>query len=460
MAHALKNASPRKLTLLPLMAATYFMVAGGPYGLEDIVKDSGYFWTVVFLLVVPVLWSIPTALMVSELSAALPEEGGYYAWVRRALGPFWGVQEAWLSLAASAFDMAIYPTLFVKYLDFFFKTCPKSLPAGWPLPAEVAHPLVVGVGMIAVCVLVNILGIRAVGGSSLVLNLVLLLPFAVLTVLALGQSAPPAEGKTTLEFDVVVTGLVFAMWNYMGWDNATTVAGEVDRPQRTYPLAMILTAVLVTLTYILPVLAVARTGEPASEWETGAWVKMGGVVWGPLLAIPIAVGGMIGAFGSFNALVMSYSRVPLVLAREGYLPRVFQRCHPRTGAPWVAILVCAVAWSVMLPLQLEHMLALDVIVYGLSLLLEFVALIVLRVREPGLPRPFRVPGGMLGAVLLAVGPAALIGLGIYHERHEEAKPFMINVLLFGAILVVLGPLMYLIGEGWRRIARRKAVKWG
>jgi amino acid transporter len=454
LADALKKASPRKLTLLPLMAATYFMVAGGPYGLEDIVKDSGYFWTVVFLLVVPILWSIPTALMVSELSAALPEEGGYYAWVRRAMGPFWGVQEAWLSLAASAFDMAIYPTLFVKYLDFFFKTCQQAIPEGWPVPAEVAHPLLIAIGMIAVCVLVNILGIRAVGGSSLILNLLLLLPFVVLTVLALGASAPPREANAPPGFDVIITGLVFAMWNYMGWDNASTVAGEVDRPQRTYPLAMILTALLVTLTYILPVFAVARIGVPASEWETGAWVKMGDVVWGPLLAIPIALGGMIGAFGSFNALVMSYSRIPLVLAAEGYLPRCFQRCHPRTGAPWVAILACAVAWSLMLPLKLERMLALDVIVYGLSLLLEFVALIVLRVREPGLPRPFRVPGGVMGAQLIAVGPAVLIGLGIYHERYKEAEPLMINVLLFCAILVAVGPVIYFASEGMRQIALR------
>ena len=59
---------------------------------------------------------LPTALMVGELAATLPEEGGYYAWVRRALGPFWGFQEAWLSLVASVFDMAIYPTLFTLYL--------------------------------------------------------------------------------------------------------------------------------------------------------------------------------------------------------------------------------------------------------------------------------------------------------------------------------------------------------
>ena len=93
------------------------MVSGGPYGLEDIIGQAGYLHALALLLVIPIFWSLPTALMVGELASALPEEGGFYIWVRRALGPFWGFQEAWLSLAASVFDMAIYPALFVAYLS-------------------------------------------------------------------------------------------------------------------------------------------------------------------------------------------------------------------------------------------------------------------------------------------------------------------------------------------------------
>ena len=105
----------KNLTFVPLVAATYFMVAGGPYGLEELLHRSGYEGALAILLLTPLLWSLPTALMVGELASALPNEGGYYVWVRRALGPFWGFQEAWLSLCASVFDMAIYPTLFLLY---------------------------------------------------------------------------------------------------------------------------------------------------------------------------------------------------------------------------------------------------------------------------------------------------------------------------------------------------------
>src|SRR5260370_23942081 len=148
----------RKITPLQLIVATYFMVAGGPYGLEDLVKNTGYFAAVVLLLLTPIIWSLPTALMVSELSTAIPAEGGYYAWVRRAMGPFWGFQEAWLSLVASIFDMAIYPTLFVLYLGGLFPSLGTGLPA-----------IAMGAAMIAVCALWSLTGTRGVGGSSVLL---------------------------------------------------------------------------------------------------------------------------------------------------------------------------------------------------------------------------------------------------------------------------------------------------
>ena len=115
------------MRLLPLIAATYFMVSGGPYGIEDILGGAGFCWAIVILLLLPFLWSLPTALMIGELASAIPAEGGFYVWVRRALGPFWGYQEGWLSLSASIFDMAIYPAIFVLYLGKF---SPRSPPAG------------------------------------------------------------------------------------------------------------------------------------------------------------------------------------------------------------------------------------------------------------------------------------------------------------------------------------------
>jgi amino acid transporter len=424
----------KKLTLLPLVAATYFMVSGGPYGLEELVAAAGYSRAILILLVTPLLWSLPTALMVGELASALPEEGGYYAWARRALGPFWGFQEAWLSLAASVFDMAIYPTLFTLYLARL-----------WPA-AGVGHmPILLGAAMIAACAAWNARGSGAVGGSSTFLMILLLLPFAAVAIFALTRPSTvmPAAIYAAPEIAPaggIFAGIMVAMWNYMGWDNASTIAGEVDRPQRTYPLAMICTVLLVTLTYVVPVGALARTGIDPSGWTTGAWVNVGETLGGPWLAAAITVGGVVCGMGMFNALVMSYSRLPAALAEDGFLPAFIGRRHPKSGAPIYAIVVCCIAYTACLGLGFSRLVEIDVLLYGLSLFLEFATLVALRVREPNIRRPFRVPGGMVGAVLLGIPPMALLLVALVQGRREQAGA--IHALTLGAIIVAVGPILY------------------
>jgi len=494
----------RKVTLLGLIGATYFMVAGGPYGLENVVQSGGYLVAIAALLIVPFVWSLPTALMVSELSSAIPEDGGYYVWVRRALGPFWGFQEAWLSLAASVFDMALYPIFFVTYFAYAAKYAVRFLnnhgvaagnPDWWQKIAERnfgetawAIGLGVGVLVIAGCVLSNLRGARGVGFSSIVLTVALLAPFGVLSVLAVvhpaastsqeqpqtevmpaADSQPEAadggtettgqgEAPKPVEF-VWITALLFAMWNYMGWDNAATIAGEVERPQRTYPLAMAAAVILVTLTYVIPVAAASRTGIGPAKWTEGAWVDVGDAVGGPALAVAIGIGGMLMGYGMFNSLVLSYSRLPVVLAQDGYLPAVFTR-RLKNGVPWVSVVVCAIAWSSAMLLGLKRALALDVTLYGLSLLLEFVALVALRIREPQLARPFRVPGGKVVAALLGVFPALVLALAIFGQAakwvpEDKSDPIPQEwALMLGAGLVALGPVVYLVGQ---RLMRRTGV---
>jgi amino acid transporter len=422
----------RKITLTQLVAATYLMVAGGPYGLEGIVGHAGYNGAILILLVTPLVWSVPTALMVSELSSALPESGGYYAWVKRALGPFWGFQEAWLSLVASIFDMAIYPTLFALYLA---RLCPAL--------GEGFGPAVVGVLVLAVCTAVNIRGARAVGSSSILLSLALLLPFVIVILGASILPAVPAHDANAARLDLL-GGILIAMWNYMGWDNSSTLAGEVERPARTYPLAMMSALGLVALTYMLPILAVRHIGIARSEWTAGSWASVARVVAGPWLEIGMIVGGMLSALGMLNALIMSYTRIPPALAEDGYLPPILARRDPTTGAPTVSIVVCAVGWGLALNLGFERLLTLDLLLYGLSLILEFVALLALRLREPDLPRPYRVPGGIAGAALVGVAPTLLIILALIRCDNERVGP--LSALVFGLLLVAAGCLVFAVSN--------------
>jgi amino acid transporter len=421
----------QKLTLWPLVAATFFMVSGGTYGTEDIIGGSGFARGILILLITPILWSLPTSLMIGELASAMPEEGGYYAWVRRAMGNMWGFQEAWLSLVASIFDMAIYPTLFVTYLTKLF-----------PYFSVGHRGVMVALAIVVVCAAMNIAGIRVVATTSVWLFVLLSIPFVAIAVLALlhhGGFTQVATGGGTTNIGLI-GGILICMWNYMGWDNATTVASEVNHPQRTYPRAMAAAVTIVAVSYTLPFAAMWLTGIGPKAFGEGSWADIAGMLGGPTLRIAIVVGGMLSAFGMFNALVMSYSRLPLAMAQDGLMPHVFTKMTPRTRAPWVAIVACAVAWAMCLGLGFERLVTIDILLYGASLGLEFVALIVLRIKAPDMPRPYKVPGGTLGAVALSIVPMSLLGFSIVQSKGETVAGM--NALYFGLLVIASGFAAY------------------
>jgi len=226
----------------------------------------------------------------------------------------------------------------------------------------------------------------------------------------------------------------------------------VDAPQRTYTRAMFGALALVVASYLLPVAAVARAGLDPNAWTDGGWVDAARLVGGQALAGAVALAGMLGAIGSFGALMLSFTRLPVVMARDGYLPGVFARTN-RAGAPWVAIVVSAILWAACYPLGFERNLILDVLLTGLSILLEFWALAALRVREPALARPYRVPGGTLGVFLIGLPPLGLMIATVVRNRQELVGST--DELSVGLGVIVAGVVAYFASAA---IARRAGVR--
>ena len=146
----------------------------------------------------------------------------------------------------------------------------------------------------------NLRGAVSVGGGSVGMFCVLLSPFVVLTAVGLwkglvGGQGLGAAGIVGLKGPGVgedfAGALSVTLWNYMGWDNASTVAQEVEQPQRNYPKAMLWAAGLVALTYVLPLAAVGLAGIPAERFSTGAWADAARELVGPWLALCVVLGG-------------------------------------------------------------------------------------------------------------------------------------------------------------------------
>ncbi len=374
----------------------FFSVSGGAYGIEDAIGSSGAGLGLLLLVVVPVLWTLPVVLMVGELSAALPVEGGYYVWVKKGLGPFWGFQEGWWSWVNSFIDMAIYPVLFADYLATLLVRYVHIHPLEdnqWTYRA-------VTLAVIGVFSAINIRGVRLVGRASTWLAVAVLAPFAVMTVIgavALIHDPEPvwrpfiAEGRSLP--DAFGLGLFVVMWNYLGWDGPSTVSGEIVDPRRTFPRAMAFAVPLVVAAYVLPV-AAGLTAVPASDaWTEGAFPDIAAAAGGAWLGVWVGVAALASAAGMFGALMLSNSRLPFVLAADGYLPTGITRLHSRHGTPWVAIVLSAAIYAAFALIDFADLVELDVVIYAASLFLEFAALIALRISHPRMHRPLRVPGG-------------------------------------------------------------------
>ena len=183
------------------------------------------------------------------------------------------------------------------------------------------------------------------------------------------------------------------MWNFLGWDNATTYAGEVQRPVRSYVLSISIAFFLILGIYLLTALSVHWSGiDPATlNSEDHGFPVLGNLVGGRWLGILVAVGGMASAVGLYSAVLLSVSRVPQVMADDQLLPRWFCSLHPRFRTPYVSILVSSAIVSILVLFTFSDLVVMDIILYGAGLFLEFIALLILRVREPNRPRPFRIP---------------------------------------------------------------------
>ena len=439
----------KKVGTLSLVFILYFSTSGGPHTVESLVHEIGPGMAALMLLLVPLLWSLPEVLIVGELSSMLPVEGGYYRWVDRAFGRFWAFQNGWLTYMYSLVDMAIYPILFNQYLEWF-------APALGPVTKWL-----IALGVIWVPTLINLRGAVPVGRISIVAGLFIIVGFALASFVAIPNIThnplTPFSNEAGRGINGMAVGLSIALWNFIGWDNASTVEGEVHDAGKTYPRALAITLPLVMVGYFLPLLTTLGATD-WTMWRDGGWPEIvstaaGGGVVGRILASWVALGGMVSALALFNALLLSYSRIPFVMAQDKLLPSMFAETDAR-GTPVKAVLLAAVLYSLFALLPLGQLVVADVVLYALALSLEFGALIALRKREPALRGSFRIPLNRGGVIAIALLPLAiLVTVVVLSFRDGE---YGLPAVIGAAIAIALGPLAYSLASRRNHIATRRA----
>lgn len=433
----------RKLKTLQLIAVIFLTVSGGPYGLEPLLVYAGTHGALLLLLVTPVLWDIPAILTVLELNSMMPVEGGYYQWVKRGLGLRWAFFEGWWTWLYTFVDLAIYPVLFVEYASFFF-------------PQIEAYKIPICLCIIWLGALLNIIGIVPVGEVATVLGVVVIIPFIVLFGITVykhgGHFDLPSPSLHGVSMSSLGLALYTVIWNFIGWDNATTYAGEVDKPIKSYIKATVVVFVLILLIYTTAIISAQQSGINLKVLNDEGFPAVGNLTGGYIMGAFLSIGGMCSAVGLFCAILLSVSRVPKVMADDKLLPNVLDALHPRFQTPYKSIILCALVVSIMIIWSFEDLLIIDVTVYGAGLFLEYIALILLRIKAPEEHRPFKIPLNIIGLIIMALVPLFIYSialLGAFSESGNNIKPalFAVAALLSGEV-------------AWQIIKRVRRIKVG
>ena len=391
-------ASIRKIKPIQLIAIIFFTVSGGPYGLEPLLAFAGQHAALLLLLITPLLWDVPAIFTVLELNSMMPVTGGYYKWVKHALGIRWGFFEGWWTWLYTFVDLAIYPGLFVLYASFFF-------------PEIIAYRIPICLCVVWASAGINILGIVPVGKTSLFLGAIVLAPFIILFVLFFyhhaGNIAIASPSLNGIKFSSFGMALYTVMWNCLGWDNVTTYAEEVDKPVRSYLVSIFSAFGLVIVLYFLIILVAQQSGISPAVLQDKGFPAVATIISGKWLGALIAFAGMASSLGIYAAVLLSVSRVPKVMADDDLLPQKLNKLHPRFQTPYISILVCSLVVSVMISWPFTDLLIIDVTVYGAGLSLEYISLIKLRVKSSEVHRPFKIPLNITGLCIMVLLPVTV-----------------------------------------------------
>ncbi|XVE80326.1 hypothetical protein DITRI_Ditri14bG0131000 [Diplodiscus trichospermus] len=390
----------KKLSIIPLIFLIYFEVSGGAYGEEAAVGAAGPLWAILGFLIFPFIWSIPEALITAELATAFPGNGGYVIWAHQAFGPFWGsVMGSWKFLSG-VINLASYPVLCIDYIKLVIPFLSSGVPR------------YVAILFITLALsFLNYTGLVIVGYTAVCLGIISLLPFILLILISIPKIDPGrwiSMGEKGVKKD---WSLFFntLFWNLNFWDNASTLAGEVDQPQKTFPKALFSAGLLTCLVYLLPLLA--ATGAiplEQDDWVDGYFADVAEIIAGKWLKIFLEIAAVLSIIGLYEAQLSSCVYQLVGMADLGFLPQCFSVRSKWFNTPWLGILV-----STLITIAVSYMNFADLIssvnfLYSLGMLLEFASFLWLRRKLPTLKRPFKVPLKLPGLILMCLIPSGFL----------------------------------------------------
>ena len=433
---------PRKLGLATGMAVVVGIIIGSgifrvPSG---IAADTGNLTGIALVWILGGVIALFGALSIAELAAMYPAAGGPYVYLREAYGRPLAFLFGWMWLLTTPISWAAQSLMFSEYLGYLI-----------PLPTLTQH-LIAG-ALIVVVAAANYRSVKlgaAIQNLSAAAKVLAILGLAVaIFLLAPGGNANPlaAEPMGGAKWTGIGIGLVAALWAYDGWENLTTLSGEVKNPGRNLPLALIGGVLVVIAVYLLintaylralPLPQLIASKSVAADAAQTVLGRAGASLVGALV--------MLSVFGTLNGSILSSPRVFFAMAEDGLFFRTVGKVHPKYETPYVAIAFIVVL-AVVYVLLRDFMQLAEAYVLGIwpFLALCVVGLFVLRRTRPDFPRSYRALGYPVVPALFVIATLVVVA----NSLATQFWPTFTSIAI-----TLVGVPLYFIWMAWQRRGAR------
>ncbi|MBK9269987.1 MAG: amino acid permease [Saprospiraceae bacterium] len=445
------------------------IVIGGVIGSGIFMKPAtmaGQLGSAEGLLAVWILAGLMTlcgALTNAEAAAMFPETGGQYVFFKKMYGDGFAFIYGWSAFAvfntagtaSIAFVCAQYLSAYTPALELTMETISAytfHIPGlGQFSILENLDLKILTIGLLFMGAAINVWSTKHSGRLQLFLSLLKLIAILVLVMGALFYSkSTPFHLDTVLYHEEIGMGafllaLTGAFWAYDGWNNINYVAGEVIQPQRTIPRALVIGIVVSILVYILlnlsfvKIMGIQNMAESEYIGSDAA-----SVIWGSAGAIFVSLLIILSVAGAVHSNVLSCSRATYAFTADfGVLKNIY-KVNPLTGTPARAIwLNQSISLLLVLTGSFDRLTDMLIFVswffYGMSAL----GVILLRIKQPELPRPYKAPGYPWTAVVFVLFSTTYLFLSLYSDiqMYMEGKTVFINSI-FGILISLIGWPLY------------------
>ena len=428
------NLVEHNITLRAAVMIMYCLVAAGCFGIEEMIPDGGPGITIIMLCILPFVWSAPQALCSAELGSAITDAGGFYKWIQRGLGEFWGFQGGWCRTLSCYIDNTVYIVLAGSYAKMLI-----------PSMTDTMQFIFMAV-LILIFTVINLLGIEEIGAVSTIFSVIIFLVFLAVTIIGFcnwnyNPMSPLYNSDDYTLIGSVGATLATGMWMYSGYTSMSTLATEC-KDKTVIPKGLLIIMPLVALSYILPTIAGLASVGNWSDWTTDGGISFGHVLalagsWG----IPcFTIAAILSNLSLFNAQMISISRGFYGMALDNLAPKSLTKVSKNRHVPYIGVLSLTAVSLILCNFNFDVLVTMDVTLLMVDYVLVFLSTAVLRKTEPDMERPFRIPGGDTFVKIL-ITPGLIIATAALFLNGAD-------YYLGGMIALISSPIMYII---WKRM---------